>query len=53
MFFLGGMLVTGSANAINQVVEKAGSDKIVSVGFLGVSPDVTYQQTKESLAGQA
>ncbi|HET6296965.1 MAG TPA: M50 family metallopeptidase [Kribbella sp.] len=28
-----------TSTIINQVVEKAGSDKIVSVGFLGVSPE--------------
>lgn len=29
---------------LNQVVEKAGSDKIVSVGFLGVSPELKVER---------
>lgn len=29
---------------LNQVVDKAGSDKIVSVGFLGVSPEMKVQR---------
>jgi membrane-associated protease RseP (regulator of RpoE activity) len=33
-----------TSTILNQVVEKAGSDKIVSVGFLGVSPEMKVQR---------